>query len=102
MVPGMIGRDYFKRQATTLRKMVKVAKDPTVADRLSDMACEFEERAGTERRVRPAASPHRVAAPMADDGHGYGQCVSRWRAVRRHKRAGRFLIECTFNYLSQT
>lgn len=48
MVPGMIGRDYFKRQATTLRKMVRVAKDPVVADRLSDMAHDFEERARDE------------------------------------------------------
>ena len=46
MVPGMIGRDYFKRQARTLRKMVKVAQDPVVADRLSEMADDFESRAG--------------------------------------------------------
>jgi len=46
MVPAMMGRDYFKRQAKTLRKMVKVAQDPMVADRLCEMADEFESRAG--------------------------------------------------------
>jgi hypothetical protein len=45
MAPVMIDRDYFRRQARTLRKMVKVAQDRTVADRLSDMANDFEERA---------------------------------------------------------
>ena len=45
MVPGMIGKDYFKRQAKTLRNMVKVAQDQTVADRLSEMAEDFEARA---------------------------------------------------------
>src|SRR5262245_48775260 len=48
MVPVMIGRDYFKRQAKTLRKMVKVAQHPMVADRLCEMADEFESRAGAE------------------------------------------------------
>ena len=46
MVPVMIGRDYFKLQAKTLRKMVKVAQDPVVADRLCELADEFESRAG--------------------------------------------------------
>jgi hypothetical protein len=45
MVPAMIDRDYFRRQARTLRKMVKVAQDSTVADRLSDMADDFDKRA---------------------------------------------------------
>lgn len=53
MVPVMIGKDYFKRQAKTLRKMVKVAQDPVVADRLCEMADEFEARAdmGRDERV---------------------------------------------------
>lgn len=46
MVPVMIGRDYFRRQAKTLRKMVRVAHDPVVADRLTEMAEDFETRAG--------------------------------------------------------
>lgn len=60
MVPGMIGRDYFKRQAKTLRNMVKVARDQAVADRLSEMADDFEARAagdsgGFDRQVRALA-----------------------------------------------
>ena len=46
MVPVMIGKEYFKRQAKTLRKMVKVAQDPVVADRLCELADEFKSRAG--------------------------------------------------------
>jgi hypothetical protein len=45
MVPGMIDKDYFRRQARTLRKMVKVAQDRTIADRLSEMANDFDTRA---------------------------------------------------------
>jgi len=66
----MIDKNYFKRQATTLRKMVKVAKDPTVADRLSDMACEFEERADDRRA---AFDPQRRVSNRGadgDEGHG--------------------------------
>ena len=70
MVPGMIGKDYFKRQATTLRKMVRVAKDPTVADRLNDMAREFEQRAkdgggGFDHQLR-----QQNRGADADEGHG--------------------------------
>ena len=52
MVPVMIGKDYFKRQAKTLRKMVKVTQDPVVADRLCEMADEFEARADGGRDER--------------------------------------------------
>ena len=69
MVPGLIGRDYFRRQATTLRKMVKVAQDPVVADRLSGMACDFEERARDEDGLMDL--PPRESDRGADaDGHG--------------------------------
>jgi hypothetical protein len=68
MVPGMIGRDYFKRQATTLRKMVKVAKDPVVADRLSDMAHDFDQRARDEEGV----DVHRHPADRGADAGGHG------------------------------
>jgi hypothetical protein len=65
MVPVMIGRDYFKRQAKTLRKMVKVAQDPVVADRLCEMADEFESRADDLE--------HRVYSPDgAGGGGGHG------------------------------
>jgi hypothetical protein len=65
MVPVMIGRDYFKRQAKTLRKMVKVAQDPVVADRLCEMADEFELRANELE--------HRLHSPDgARGGGGHG------------------------------
>jgi hypothetical protein len=44
----MIGKDYFKRQATTLRKMVSVAQDKTVATRLTFLADHFEAKADEE------------------------------------------------------
>jgi hypothetical protein len=67
MVPVMIGKDYFKRQAKTLRKMVKVAQDPVVAERLCEMADEFESRAdtGVDERMRFAER-----AGRGDEGHG--------------------------------
>jgi pyoverdine/dityrosine biosynthesis protein Dit1 len=67
MVPVMIGKDYFKRQAKTLRKMVKVVQDPVVAERLCEMADEFESRAdaGLDERMR---FPERAA--RGDEGHG--------------------------------
>src|SRR5262249_18813466 len=34
----MIAKDYFKRQAKTLRKMVRIVRNPSIADRLSLMA----------------------------------------------------------------
>jgi hypothetical protein len=40
----MIGKDYFKRQATTLRKMVRVTRNRTIANRLTLMAEEFDDR----------------------------------------------------------
>jgi hypothetical protein len=44
----MIGKDYFKRQASTLRKMVSVAQDRAVAARLSFLANDFEAKADDE------------------------------------------------------
>ena len=69
MVPVMIGKDYFRRQAKTLRKMVKVAQDPVVADRLCEMADDFESRAGGG----PDEFDHPLYSPRAghgDEGHG--------------------------------
>jgi hypothetical protein len=40
----MIAKDYFKRQAMTLRKMVRVTRNRTIADRLTLMADEFDNR----------------------------------------------------------
>ncbi len=55
-VGRMIGKDYFKRQATTLRKMVGVAQDKTVADRLTHLAADFEAKAdgGSDPSEQPA------------------------------------------------
>ena len=65
----MINKDYFKRQAKTLRKMVKVAQDRTVAERLSEMADEFDAKAdgGPVARVRQILL---MRAASGDEGHG--------------------------------
>jgi hypothetical protein len=55
----MIGKDYFKRQATTLRKMVDVAQDKTVADRLTHLAADFEAKA--DRDPDPTEEPERAS-----------------------------------------
>jgi len=68
MVPVMIGKDYFKRQAKTLRKMVKVAQDPVVAERLCEMADDFESRADTGLDERRMGFAERAA--RGDEGHG--------------------------------
>ncbi len=41
----MIGKDYFKRQAKTLRKMVGVTQDKTAVHRLTLLADDFEAKA---------------------------------------------------------
>ena len=41
----MIGSEYFKRQAMTLRKLIGVTKNPKIADHLIFLADEFESRA---------------------------------------------------------
>jgi hypothetical protein len=69
MVPGMIDKDYFKRQAKTLRKMVKVAQDLTVAERLSEMADEFDAKANDGS----GAGDRRIVVmrgASGDEGHG--------------------------------
>lgn len=65
MVPGMINKDYFRRQARTLRKMVKVTQDDTVAERLKDMADDFEARA-VDR------DDWQADAPRVDRREGHG------------------------------
>lgn len=69
MVPGMIDKDYFKRQAKTLRKMVKVAQDLTVAERLSEMADEFDAKAndGSGTRDRRMLV---MRGASGNEGHG--------------------------------
>jgi hypothetical protein len=65
----MIAKDYFKRQATTLRKMVRVTRNPTIADRLSFMAEDFEHRSadGTDE-INPAID-RPDGATNRDDGN---------------------------------
>lgn len=70
MVPGMIDKDYFRRQARTLRKMVKVAQDRTVADRLSDMADDFDERAKERPGTRDPRFSLLTRGADGDGGHG--------------------------------
>ena len=41
----MIDKQYFRRQATTLRAMIRVTKSVPVVSRLSDLAADFEQRA---------------------------------------------------------
>jgi hypothetical protein len=42
----MIAKDYFRQQATTLRKMVRVTRNRTLANHLTLMANDFENRSG--------------------------------------------------------
>jgi hypothetical protein len=51
----MIAKDYFKRQATTLRKMVRVTRNRTLANHLTLMANDFDSRStdGTEEAAPP-------------------------------------------------
>jgi hypothetical protein len=44
----MIAKDYFKRQATTLRKMVRVTRNRTLANHLTLMANDFDSRSTDE------------------------------------------------------
>lgn len=69
MVPVLIGKGYFRRQAKTLRKMVNVTQDSVVADRLCEMADDFESRAGigADELDHPLYLP---GAGRGDEGHG--------------------------------
>ena len=40
-----IDKSYFRRQAPLLRRMVRLAQNPVVADRLSEMVREYEMKA---------------------------------------------------------
>jgi hypothetical protein len=61
----MIAKDYFKRQATTLRNMVRVTRNRTIAHHLTMMAEDFDNRSefGTDE---PAAS---AGPPPSTVGH---------------------------------
>jgi hypothetical protein len=50
-----ISKSYFRRQAPLLRRMLRLAQDPIVADRLSEMARDYEMKAGGDPEEPPAA-----------------------------------------------
>jgi len=61
---GMIGRDYFRRQATTLRKMVRITGNRAVADRLNTMADDFEARSTLDSDAsKQSTSPGSTESP---------------------------------------
>jgi len=68
-VGRMIAKDYFKRQAKTLRKMVRVTKNETVANRLSSTADAFDNRSacGTDESSAAVDRPPKGAT---DREHG--------------------------------
>jgi hypothetical protein len=45
---GMIGREYFARQAETLLRMAKTVKDPALSAELLSKAADLEERAAKD------------------------------------------------------
>jgi hypothetical protein len=66
----MIGKDYFQRQATTLRKMVRIAKNPSIADRLNLMADDFDTRSTIEMRESGRDVDPVSRAANREDGRG--------------------------------
>ena len=63
----MIAKDYFKLQATTLRKMVRVTRNRTLANHLTLMANDFDSRStdGTEEATPPVGDAR--AVPGGED-----------------------------------
>jgi len=59
----MIPKAYFKRQATTLRKLVRITGNQTIANRLSFMADDFEHRSveALDQLETPTGHPVRAA-----------------------------------------
>jgi hypothetical protein len=55
----MIAKDYFKRQATTLRNMVRVTRNRTIAHHLILMAEDFDNRSehGTDELAASVGPP---------------------------------------------
>jgi hypothetical protein len=61
-----ISKSYFRRQVPLLRRMVRLAQNPFVADRLSEMARDYEMKAGDG----PEESQ---PAQIAKDDNDHGQ-----------------------------
>lgn len=64
----VINKSYFRRQAPLLRMMIRLAQDPVVADRLSEMVRDYEMKAndGPEE----LAPEHNVEGAKGDKDHG--------------------------------
>jgi hypothetical protein len=50
-----IDKSYFQRQAPLLRKMVRLTRNVLIADRLSEMARDYEMKANEEPEQPPQA-----------------------------------------------
>ena len=59
-----IDKSYFRRQAPLLRRMVRLTRNPVVADRLSEMVREYEMKANDG----PDEPPAQAAKGDKDDG----------------------------------
>jgi len=62
-----IDKNYFKRQVPLLRKMVQLTKDPLAADRLSEMARDYEMKA------KAGSEPEPLQTQDAEGDTGDGQ-----------------------------
>lgn len=56
-----IDKSYFQRQAPLLRKMVRLTRNVFVADRLSEMARDYEMKAGEGADELPPQTPNTKA-----------------------------------------
>ena len=59
-----IDKSYFQRQAPLLRKMVRLTRNIFVADRLNEMARDYEMKASEGAEPLPPQAPNTKA-----DGH---------------------------------
>jgi hypothetical protein len=65
----MIAKDYFKRQATTLRKMVRVTRNRTLANHLTLMANDFDSRSGDGTEEIPPPVGAAGGVPGGEENH---------------------------------
>ncbi len=59
-----INKDYFRRQAPLLRKMVRLTGNPVVADHLKEMARKYESEAND--------NPDQSLPPHGESDQGHG------------------------------
>lgn len=60
----MIGKEYFRRQAATLRKLLSLTRDEVAADRLNRLVDNFEAKASEPDT--PATDEMPAPGPAAD------------------------------------